>query len=95
MPCRAKSIALVCKAWNKADRLNPEQPTQLTVRRQSCNSSYLTWHLRSSQKLVELTFCAFNDDSMKMYPWVFSHLSNQAPALRVLKFSPPHLSAEF
>jgi len=89
LSCRASSVALVCKFWHEADRRYPEHLTELTVEREDCNTSYLTWHLRSSRKLVELKLCACTDDTMELCSLAFSHLSNQAPALRVLEFLPP------
>jgi len=84
---RARTIALVCHAWNKAERTCAELPSELILSKRDCSdptfANYLARRLRSSNKLASLKISA-SDENIALCASIF----DQAPALRVLDFSP-------
>ena len=87
--CRAKTIALVSKAFSATEQRHPVSFTNLAITAKPCNASFLTWHLRSCSRLVHLTLDDSPDFTMELYSMVFGLLASHAPALRSLTFSPP------
>jgi len=87
--CRASTVALVSKARNDLERSHAVPFRQVTIDASKLNASYINWHLRAPQRLVELNFDASKDLTMELCSLTFGLLSSHARALRVLHLTPP------
>ncbi len=92
--CRASTISLVCKTWQRVEREHPHRPTELNLRPEDFTAAFLKWHCRDTSKLravrVSQDVQPLAVDSYRQrLPGLLRHLHAWAPSLRVLELVPP------